>query len=403
VTRALVWLEPLRSSIPELDGRAWRDLARLADDLQQRWQSAPAPLSAAWSPWLLGLRRDLAGRHHAPAGPAGSLWQTLAQFLAGFQDLDLRDATGTGHGAMVLRDAAAGTAAHWRRRLSAGQLVGIAATERRGGSRIREITTRADLGHDGRWQLTGEKWWVSRLVESTGFVVFFRDPHEQISAAIIDAHQARLERKVLEPAGLGGWSWGLLRLNSVFIDPGTDLVGPPGDGLAVFHRHFTRFRPLVTATALGTAAGAHTLVTQELAQRVKAGTLPRVRDNALVTLGRTHAEITAALLATLTTSRLAASGHPHADLAARTGKAAGIDTAHRVVGELAPLIGASGFQRDHPIAKARADLTGLLYADGVHDSLYRSGGQTLLRSALLEAPAPARARRDEERPQPKAA
>lgn len=45
---------------------------------------------------------------------------------------------------------------------------------------------------------------------------------------------------------------------------------------------------------------------------------------------------------------------------------------------LAPLIGAAGFQRTHPIAKARADLTGLRYADGVHDSLYRSGGTSML-------------------------
>lgn len=64
---------------------------------------------------------------------------------------------------------------------------------------------------------------------------------------------------------------------------------------------------------------------------------------------------------------LAADSHPHADLAARVGKAAGVDTAVRAVADLAPLIGAVGFQRAHPIAKARADLTRLLYADGIHD------------------------------------
>jgi alkylation response protein AidB-like acyl-CoA dehydrogenase len=103
-----------------------------------------------------------------------------------------------------------------------------------------------------------------------------------------------------------------------------------------------------------------------------------------VVLGRTHAEITAALLATLTTSRLAADGHPHADFAARVYKAAGIDTAMRAVVDLAPLVGAAGFQRSHPIAKARADLTGLLYADGIHDSLYRSGGVSLLAESVAD-------------------
>ena len=59
--------------------------------------------------------------------------------------------------------------------------------------------------------------------------------------------------------------------------------------------------------------------------------------------------------------------------------------------DLAPLIGAGGFQRSHPVAKARADLTGLLYADGIHDSLYRSGGVNLLTATWRPAPTPARA------------
>jgi alkylation response protein AidB-like acyl-CoA dehydrogenase len=136
-------------------------------------------------------------------------------------------------------------------------------------------------------------------------------------------------------------------------------------------------------------------VAQTLAARLRIGVLPRVRDNALITLGRTHAEITAALLAAITTSRLAAAGHPLADFTARVHKAAGVDTAHRVVGEVAPLVGAAGFQHSHPIAKARADLTGLLYADGIHDSLYRSGGLTLLhQSESLAAVVPLRSSED---------
>jgi alkylation response protein AidB-like acyl-CoA dehydrogenase len=223
------------------------------------------------------------------------------------------------------------------------------------------------------------------LIEASGFVVFFRDPDAGISAAIIDATDPHLERQVIQPSGLSGWSWGILGLHGAPIDPATDLVGRPGQGLNVFRGHFTRFRPLVSATALGTAAGVHTLVAQSLVARSNAGILPRVRNNALITLGRTHAEITASLLAALTVSRLAWAGHPAADLAARVGKAAGVDAAHRAVAELAPLIGAAGFQQDHRVAKARADLTGLLYADGIHDSLYRSGGISLLNEPILPA------------------
>lgn len=149
---------------------------------------------------------------------------------------------------------------------------------------------------------------------------------------------------MIDPHGLGGWGWGVLRLRGVPVDPATAQIGPPGTGLQVFHHHFARYRPLVTATALGTAAGVHDLVTQALAARIRVGILPRIRDNALIVLGRTHAELTASLLATITTTRLAASGHAGADLAARVGKAAGVDTAIQAVSDLAPLIGAAGFR-----------------------------------------------------------
>jgi alkylation response protein AidB-like acyl-CoA dehydrogenase len=64
----------------------------------------------------------------------------------------------------------------WLGLIAVGELIGIAATERHGGSRIRKITTRATLASRGRWLISGEKTWVSRLAEAVGLVVFFRDP-----------------------------------------------------------------------------------------------------------------------------------------------------------------------------------------------------------------------------------
>ncbi|MEU4215063.1 hypothetical protein [Actinoplanes sp. NPDC026623] len=105
-------------------------------------------------------------------------------------------------------------------------------------------------------------------------------------------------------------------------------------------------------------------------------------------LARTQAEFTANLPAAITAARLAASGHASADLAARVGKTAGADTAIQAVSDLAALISAAGFQIHHPVAHARRDLTGLLYADGIHDSLYLSGGLTLLTAAAGPARPP---------------
>jgi alkylation response protein AidB-like acyl-CoA dehydrogenase len=314
------------------------------------------------------------------------VWQTCANFVAGFHDLDLRDATGHGHGAMILAEGVAAVATAWKFRLLAGELVGIAATERRGGSRVREITTAARSDDAGTWHISGEKCWVSRLTEAVGFVVFFRDPRGRISAAIIDATDPGLAREVLKPAGLSGWAWGKLHLREVPIDPCRELIGRPGDGLGVFRRHFARFRPLATSTALGCAAGVHTTVAHTLIERLKTGVLVRARDSTLVTLGRTYAEIQAAFLSTLAATRLASAQDPHAELTAQVGKASGVDAAFRAINELAPLIGAIGYQRAHPIAKARIDVAGLLYADGVHDSLYRAGGQRLLGHAVQTEP-----------------
>lgn len=382
------WLEPLRAALPELDTTAWDLLGHLDAHLHQFAGGLPAGQTDR-SAWLLDVRQQLASAGYTMLTIPGSLGgmdrpavlQCLAQFVCGLHDLDLRDATGLGHGALVTHAANLAVRDRWLARLAHGHLVGIAATERCGGSRIREITTRVTLSRGGRWLISGEKIWVSRLTEAAGLVVFFRDPDGRISAAIIDATAPGLERKLIRPAGLAGWTWGILRLRQVSVDPRTDLIGQPGRGLDVFRDHFTRFRPLVTATALGAAAGVHTMVANTLYARVRVGALPHIRDNALITLGHTHAEITAALLSALTTTRIAAAGHPQADLWARVGKAYGVAAACRSVDELIPLVGAAGFAAASPLIKARGDLAGLRYADGIHDSLYRSGGKTILQEA----------------------
>lgn len=110
--------------------------------------------------------------------------------------------------------------------------------------------TRCGRSLDHLWR----KVYVSRLVEAHRLVVSFRDPDGQISAAILDATTPGLSREPIKPPGLAGWSWGVVRLHQVPVDPSSDLSGAPGTGLNAFHGHFARFRPLVTATALGVAA-----------------------------------------------------------------------------------------------------------------------------------------------------
>lgn len=52
------------------------------------------------------------------------------------------------------------------------------------------------------------------------------------------------------------------------------------------------------------------------------------------------------------------------------------------------LLGAEGFQADSVVAKTRRDLNGLLYADGIHDSLYRAAGKRHTATGDATVPTP---------------
>ncbi|MFE6894775.1 acyl-CoA dehydrogenase [Streptomyces sp. NPDC057694] len=370
------WIEPLHHAAwPFLTHRHLTELRRLETALTTTLATTTATTPAER---LLAVRTALAPYTPSPHGDPANAATTaaLAGFICGWHDLDLRDTIGPGHGRMILRHATPALRTIWAARINSGALVGIAATERHGGSRLTEITTRLTPHADG-WRLTGEKCWVSRLKESAAFVVFAKDPNGRIQAAVVPAESDGVTRFPETPSGLAGWAWGTLQLQDVKVPEENILTTPDGDGERIFRDHFTAFRPLVSAIALGTAAGIHHHVLTTLQARTQTRLLPRLRDTTLTTLGHTHTSLHAALLATITATRLTAQHSTHADLWARAIKVHGVETAHRSVQELTPLIGASGFRADSPTGKARADLGGLLYADGIHDALLRSVGRTL--------------------------
>jgi alkylation response protein AidB-like acyl-CoA dehydrogenase len=381
------WLGLLLPGLPELTELAARRLARFEHTLSGLLAThpiGPGTDPRVRSQRLLAIRRDLAGGgylawavpscHGGAGGPAVA--QTLAQFICGYHDADLRDATGLGHGRLIARHATPQERGRWLPRLLAGDLPGIAITEPHGGSQVHATTTAATAHRDGTWTLTGVKTWISRLTEAAVFIVFFTDPTGRLTAGVIDAAAGGLHRRPLTPAGLSGWAWGELHLREVRLHP-SQILGHPGQGMPILREHFAHYRPLVAATALGVAAAAHDHIATHLQARRAAGTITSLRDNALITLGRTYAQINAALLAALTAQRLSESAAPRAQLWGCAIKAHATDTAYATTAELALLAGAGGFTASSPLTKAQQDLRALLYADGIHDSLYRSAGRTL--------------------------
>lgn len=370
------WLEPIRSALDPANAVSWTRLHALAGMLDAALTDYPLdaelPAGAERSRRLQAIRRMLAEHGHLDVAGQPPMFGVFAQFVSGYRDIDLRDATGVGHGQLIARHGSVQARQQWIPRLLAGELAGIAVTEPHGGSRPAETRTAAAPGPNGTWRITGRKTWISRLTEAAVFVVFFRDPQGELAAAAIDATLPGLHRQPLPPTGLAGWSWGVLDLDTVPVAEADVLRG---DGMALLREHFASYRPLVTATALGGAAQVFDTVAATLTARQASGEVTRLRDTALVTLGRTHAQLVAALLGVAVAAELASTGHLHSERWSAAMKAHGVDTANQAVAELALLLGAAGFRADCAVAKVRRDLNGLLYADGIHDSLYRMVGK----------------------------
>lgn len=385
---AACWLEPLLPTFPDVTTHDAATLARFEQMLRYLLEAHPVTRSAdadGWSQNLREIRRGLAAAGYLPlAVPARdgghgrpAAVQVLLQFVCGYHDVDLRDSTGLGHGRLIAAHAASQVRAHWLPRLLAGAVSGIAITEPQGGSQVHATATHAVPAGSGAWRVSGTKTWISRLTEAAVFCVFFTAPDGRLTAAAIDADSNGLSRRLITPSGLSGWAWGELRLEDVTIRP-CDVLGRPGDGMALLRDHFARYRPLVAATALGAAAAVHDQTATMLALRQESGIIAKVRDNALIALGRTWGQLNAALLAAIAAHRLADTGHPAAEAWGCAVKANGVDVAYQAASELALLVGAAGFTAGSRIAKTRADLNALLYADGIHDSLYRAVGRTLM-------------------------
>jgi alkylation response protein AidB-like acyl-CoA dehydrogenase len=279
---------------------------------------------------------------------------------------------------MILRNGSSEQQNLWLPKILRGALIGIAVTEKQGGTTLDSITASATKNSDGRWLLSGEKIWISRLDESAAFVVFFKtEKHTQISAALIDAGAQGVIRDRLKSTGLNGWSWGLLRFENVPFE-NDDFLGRVNDGIGVFRDHFLYYRPMIAACALGGAAAVFDNLVDQIKEKMSSGILKDCRDSTLETLARSYIMIQSSFLSAMTGQKLVSVGAPEASIWSRTVKAYSVDTAYRVVSDMAVLAGARSYQTPDKVNKVQRDLQGLLFADGIHDALYRAAGRSLL-------------------------
>lgn len=144
----------------------------------------------------------------------------------------------------------------------------------------------------------------------------------------------------------------------------------------------------IPAGAVACAAAVHDLVADGLRARRTAGAIADLRDNALIALGRAYAQINTALLGTLTAQRLSDADDQLAGVWGCSIKAHAADVANAITSDLAPLAGAAEFTATSRLVKTERDLRALLYADGIHDSLFRAAGRALTGADSLRTTQP---------------
>ena len=370
------------------------DLLGQADELL----ADAAPAARAGGAALLEAKRRLhaagVGAATAPAAVGGGghrfVVQVAIQFLAGYRDLNLRDAAHVGHGAVLCHD----PEWHGRRELAAvirGALVGLAATEEPvlpagepTGSDLAAVATRAVRTAAG-WEITGRKAWVSRVLEADAFVVFARSP-EHLSAFYVPAGSPGLSTTPAARPGDGdGWSWGELSLQRVPV-PASAVLGAAVGGVAVFRRHFAEYRPLVAATCLGAAAAA----VDGWVERVLSGTVPtaagRLPDGTVERLGDLRGRVLVALGGLFTGA--ARPGGIDSSWSKMV-KAQAVQTAIEVVRAVEHAMLDSGAAPDagaDAIRRTREELSAFEAADGAPASLLRSAGERFVQysAAILD-------------------
>ena len=320
---------------------------------------------------MVDVDHKLGGKGRSP------LLQALMQFICGYHNLNYRDVAHVGHGRMILLHGSEKQKKVWLPKINSGSLVGIAATEEQGGSRVQNTRTIARTNGKG-YILNGEKHYVSRLTESSVFVVFFKfEQDETLSAALIKLPCVGFTAEPWEPLGLRGWSWGKVALENVSIT-NQDILGARGQGMAIFKEHFVYYRPMVSMTALGVAAAVLDQTIEYINLRIRRKDIAVPRDSALEKIGGHYGSINAAILSALCTLVQVVENTAYSSLWSRSGKAWCIEQAYNAVSELSLLMGAGAFRSNHFVGKALCDLRGFLFADGIHDSLRRSVGGTLM-------------------------
>jgi alkylation response protein AidB-like acyl-CoA dehydrogenase len=300
-------------------------------------------------------------------------------------DVELRDVVGGGHARLLMLDGSRRFDLLLRAVANSGAYCGVAITEDEVGSDLHALRTEAVANQSG-YTINGMKRHVSRIEEATHFIVFAtvrRSPDAKLITAFVvprDAPGVSIERAT--PLGMSGVSWGRIYLRGVEVAR-RDRVGGEGQAIRLFVHHFSYWRIMMAATAIGGAQAAIDRAIERLKSRdAFGGPIGRFTH-----LQQALAEHVARLrMAWLLIENVAIEFDkrrwPIFDAAMV--KAEALEIALAATDWAMRVMAASGYETPNPIEKTYRDLLGLRIADGTTDVLRGQVARAILGEHLYE-------------------
>lgn len=305
-------------------------------------------------------------------GGLGCSAREMIEFFAlfGHYSLDLRDVPGIGHFGVMRYLRSGSTARAFNQCNPSDSFAAIAITEPTGGSDLKALKTVANPIDDG-YTLTGSKKYISRVEQATHIIVFANVPrHGDMSSLSVFLLNLSTTGKCVVPLqsmGIRGVSWSEITFNDVFI-PRDARLGGEGEGFRLFRAHFSYWRIMMAAAAIGCARGAIDLSIERLRTRSAFGGPIGRFTHLQLDLAQHVSQLHQAWLMIIDAAQRLDSG-ANAYFDAAMTKAETVEAALSAASWAMKVHGAEGYLGDVDLEKRYRDLLGLRIADGTTDVL----------------------------------
>lgn len=290
---------------------------------------------------------------------------------AGRHDLNLRDVVGGAHARVLLQSDNPEHKTLLKQFARGEGYMAIAITEPEVGSDIRGMKSTAKKVKGG-YELTGEKLYNARFETATHIILLTQAPGRdskpgKLNAFLIPKDYPGLKFTKLDTPALRGNSFGGVAFENLFV-PESFRIGQDGDGGKVFRNHFTYWRLMQTAAAVGTAKRSLEITNNRLREREafgkKLGTMTHLQQELsdhTITLDAQTAYIEKA-------ARLLDEGnYEEAAILVAGAKAKAVEAATKAAEFAVMTHGAAGVSSQYDLFQRYIDIFGLRIADGTSD------------------------------------